>query len=216
MKNTLVPALSGFYVLTADGELGYRDSGGQFVHHADLSTALALYNQKFLAAYLDRPTETGMRLGIVYQPRERRIWGSETLALETAVLKQLYGVSGRWIEELTEFQKRNREKSVYRGMELFLEHRNENFPDAAVYAPVLFDRHTTLDQYADLLDRPVHAGDARTPVIEVINLLGGIPVPKRNSPWAYQPLTARAKSSTAARRKRRRRSPFSNRASTMS
>jgi hypothetical protein len=70
-------------------------------------------------------------------------------------------------------------------MELFLEHRNDHFPDAAIYAPVLFDRHTTLDQYADLLDRPPQTDDAEIPVIEVINLLAGIPMPKRNSTSVY-------------------------------
>jgi hypothetical protein len=182
MNNALFPALAGFYVLTTDGQLGHYDQARQFVLDATLTADFADYNHKFLRAYLDRPSEPDFRLGVVYQPSQKRKWGSETLALETFLLKRMYGVTGpRGNEGLTEFQKKNREQSIYRGIELFLEHRNEHFPDAVVYAPVLFDRHTTLDTYASVLDGPASATDAALPVVEVLNLLAGIPLPRRNS-----------------------------------
>lgn len=180
-REKLYPALAGFYALTADGQIGQCDPSRGFVPDTRLSAAFGEYNRKFLENYLARPAESGFRLGIVYQPTEKRRWGSETLALETAMVKSLYAVSGPRAQELTEFQKKNREQSIYRGMELFLEYRNDHFPDAAIFAPILFNRETTLDQYIALLDRPIESSDRETPVIEVLNLIGGISLPKRNS-----------------------------------
>jgi hypothetical protein len=84
--------------------------------------------------------------------------------------------------DLTAFQKKNREKSIYRGMEIFLEYKDASTPDLPVYCPVLYDRGMTLDNYAASLDRPVTSADRETSVVEVLNMLTGIPVGRRYTP----------------------------------
>lgn len=174
--------LTGFYVLTSDGELGAYDPDGKFVVDAKLTKAFADYNRRFLMTYLQSPEKGNFRLAIIHRTQEKRPWGSETLLLEKSIVRRLYPMTGTTELDLTAFQKKNREKSIYRGMEIFLEYKDASTPDLPVYCPVLYDRDTTLDDYAANLDRPVTSADRETPVVEILNLLNGIPVGRRYTP----------------------------------
>src|SRR5687768_251690 len=112
--------LTGLYVLTPEGELGaYRD-GKTLVLDEALTRELGDYLRRLLANYL-MDTHTGLyRLGVIYHARDQRPWGSDTFALEESIVREVYSVSGQ-SAGLTAFQKKNREKSLYRGMELLLE-----------------------------------------------------------------------------------------------
>jgi hypothetical protein len=176
------PGLTGFYVLTAEGELGVFDRDGKFVVDAKLTKTFADYNRRFLMAYLQNPEKGNYRLAIIHRTQEKRPWGSETLLLEKNVVRRLYPMTGTTELDLTVFQKKNREKSIYRGMEIFLEYKDASTPDLPVYCPVLHDRGRTLDDYAANLDRPVTPADRETPVVEVLNMLAGIPMGKRYTP----------------------------------
>jgi hypothetical protein len=174
--------LTGFYVLTSDGQLGAYDQDGEFVVDAKLTRAFADYNRRFLMTYLQSPEKGNFRLAIIHRTQEKRPWGSETLLLEKTIVRRLYPMTGTTELDLTVFQKKNREKSIYRGMEIFLEYKDASTPDLPVYCPVLYDRGRTLDDYAANLDRPVTPADRETPVVEILNLLAGIPVGKRYTP----------------------------------
>lgn len=174
--------LTGFYVLTSDGQLGAYDQDGKFVVDAKLTRAFADYNRRFLMAYLQSPEKGNYRLAIIHRTQEKRPWGSETLLLEKNIVRRLYPMTGTTELDLTVFQKKNREKSIYRGMEIFLEYKDPSTPDLPVYCPVLYDRDMTLDCYAGNLDRPVTPVDRETPVVEILNLLAGIPMGKRYTP----------------------------------
>ncbi|BAV33187.1 hypothetical protein SCL_0867 [Sulfuricaulis limicola] len=176
------PGLIGFYVLTSDGELGVYDQHGKFVVDAKLTRAFADYNRRFLMSYLQNPEKGNFRLAIIHRTQEKRPWGSETLLLEKNIVRRLYPMTGTTELDLTVFQKKNREKSIYRGMEIFLEYKDTSTPDVPVYCPVLYDRGRTLDDYAANLDRPVTPADRETPVVEILNLLAGIPMGKRYTP----------------------------------
>lgn len=177
------PGLIGFYVLTPEGQLGCYDQKNNFVVDTRLTTAFADYNQHYLVSYLRNPQPGHCRLAIIYRTREKKPWGSETLLLEKHIVRRLYPVTGMTTEvELTAFQRKNREKSLYRGMELFLEYQDSSSPGMPVYCPVLYDRDTTLDDYASLLDRPITSADREAPVVEVMNLLAGIPLGRRLAP----------------------------------
>lgn len=176
------PGLIGFYVLTADGELGVFDQHGKFVVDAKLTKTFADYNRRFLMAYMQSPEKGNFRLAIVHRTQEKRPWGSETLLLEKNIVRRLYPMTGTTELDLTVFQKKNREKSIYRGMEIFLEYKDASTPDLPVYCPVLYDRGRTLDDYAANLDRPVTPADRETPVVEILNMLAGIPMGKRYTP----------------------------------
>lgn len=177
------PGLIGFYVLTPEGQLGFYDQDKKFIVDTKLMKAFADYNMRYLMAYLQNPHQGNFRLAVIYHGQEKRPWGSDTLLLEKHIVRRLYPVAGMTAEvDLTSFQKKNREKSIYRGMELFLEYKDSSNPDSPVYCPVLYDRSTTLDGYSASLDRPVTSADRETPVVEVINLLAGIPASRRFAP----------------------------------
>lgn len=175
--------LSGFYVLTPEGQLGTYDPDMKFVVDTKLTKAFADYNRRFLMTYLQNPMQGNFRLAIIHKTQNKRPWGFETLFLEKSIARRLYPVSGMTAEiDLTTFQKKNREKSIYRGMEIFLEYKDAATPELPVYCPVLYDRDATLDKYAAILDRPVTTEDRETPVVEILNLLAGIPIGKRHTP----------------------------------
>ena len=176
------PKLSGFYVLTSSGKLGSYDQNKRFIVDTVLSKEFADHNREFLRSHLKDPDAEGCRAAIIYHAGEKKAWGSEIFLLETSIIRSLYPVSGTKVDELTAFQKKNREMSVYRGMEVLLEHQYSALPGTPVYCPVLFDRHTTLDQYASLLGRGAIGTDKATPVIEVLNLAATIPVGRRKIP----------------------------------
>lgn len=177
------PGLVGFYVLTPEGQLGIFDQDRKFVLDDKLTKAFTDYNMRYLMAYLRNPEQGNFRLAIIHHTQEKRPWGSETLLLEKHIVRRLYPVTGMTTElDLTAFQKKNREKSIYRGMELFLEYKDTSSPDMPVYCPVLYDRSTTLDDYAPILDRSVTSADRDTSVVEVINLLAAIPLGRRFAP----------------------------------
>lgn len=177
------PGLIGFYVLTPEGQLGFYDQDKKFIVDTKLMKAFADYNMRYLMSYLQNPHQGNFRLAVIHRSQEKRPWGSDTLLLEKHIVRRLYPVAGMTSEvDLTSFQKKNREKSIYRGMELFLEYKDSSSPDMPVYCPVLYDRNTTLDNYSASLERPVTSADRETPVVEVINLLAGIPAARRFAP----------------------------------
>ena len=174
------PGLVGFFVLTSDGELGHYDKDRNFVRDAKLTKAFAEYNRQYLMAYLRNPDQGNFRLALIHRSQEEKPWGSYTLLLEKHIVRRLYPVAGMTMElDLTAFQKKNREKSIYRGMELFLDYKDTSTPELPVYCPVLYDRETSLSDYASNLDREVTPDDRDTPVVEVINMLAAIPASKR-------------------------------------
>ena len=179
---------SGLYVLSPDGSLGVYLSlyaeDKRFSVDAELSAVLSEHIAGFLKAYLANPDEFFARVAIVYNSVEKKPWGHATFFMEESVVRDVYPVAGALAgtanDALTSFQKRNREKSIYRGMETLLAHKASS--NLAIYCPVLFDRNTTLDCYLSTLDREEQEGDRKTPVLEVLNLVANIPLLARNSP----------------------------------
>ena len=176
------PGLIGFYVLTSDGQLGAYDQDLKFIVDAKLTGAFAEYNRRFLMTYLQNPMQGNFRLAIIHRTQDKHPWGSDTLLIEKNLVRRLYPMTGTTELDLTAFQKKNREKSIYRGMEIFLEYKDASSPELPVYCPVLYDRSKMLADYAANLDRPVMPADRETPVVEILNLLGGIPQGRRYTP----------------------------------
>jgi hypothetical protein len=91
---------------------------------------------------------------------------------------------------MTSFQLRNREKSLFRGMELLLDYRDPALPDIPYFCPVLVFRNTTLDRYLPWPERERRPGDREIPVVEVIDLLGGLARSQRRVPTVSQLVTS--------------------------
>jgi hypothetical protein len=177
----IYPGLAGFYVLTHDGQLGVYDRDGKFIVDVRLTQVFGSYNAQYLKSYLPNPDQENFRLAIVYHAQEKKPWNSETFFLEEPILRRLYPLSGPVKTELTMFQKRNREKSIFRGMETLLEYKDVATPGAPVFCPVLYDRDTYMEEYLGVLDRKEIDGDRQTPVVEILNLLAMIPVGRRQT-----------------------------------
>jgi len=176
----LLKNLHGLYVLTPDGELGVFDSTQAFQAHTEITAALQPHCRQLLTSHVNARGEPPARLGIIYPTRESRPWKSETLLLEQRVVRQLYPVGGV-NAPLTAFQKKNQEQSFYRAIESLIGFRATE-SDAPIFCPVLFDRGRTLDMYLPLLGRAEKAGDAETPVIEVLNLVTDLSFSQRETP----------------------------------
>ena len=181
MAKELFSKLPGFYILSSSGELGTYDSDGNYKVDTVLTQRFSVFNIEFLQYYMDNPDAGGVRDGIIYKSALEKPWKSLTLLLETATLIQVYPMSGTRSKELTGFQKRNREKSVFRAMELFLDYRNEDAPGVPVFCPVLFDRNTQLNDYKSIVNKEELESGETVPVIEVLNLISKLPPAKKQS-----------------------------------
>ena len=176
------PGLVGFYTLTPEGQLGFYGQDKKFVLDAKLTKTFFDYNRRYLMTYLQNPEQGNFRLAIIHRTQEKRPWGSDTLWLEKHIVRRLYPVTGMTSDkDLTAFQIKNQEKSIFRGMELFLDYKDGSNPGMPVFCPVLYDRDATLDDYASILDRPITSADRETPVVEILNLLAAIPMGRRDS-----------------------------------
>jgi len=176
------PGLAGFYTLTPEGQLGFYNQDNKFVLDTKLTKTFIDYNGRYLMSYLQNPAQGSFRLAIIHRTHEKRPWGSDTLLLEKHIVRRLYPVTGMTTaKDLTTFQKKNLEKSIFRGMELFLDYKDGSNPGMPVFCPVLYDRNTTLKDYASILDIPITSADRGTPVVEVLNLLAAIPTGRRDS-----------------------------------
>lgn len=186
----IASAFSGFYLLTPDGKLAFHDERNRLVTDVPLTRAFRRHNTRFLQTYLSDPDAEGeagpLRVAVVCRSRAKTKWSSGSLILETSVLRNLYWTKEMKSAELTEFQKRNQEQSIFRGMELLLEFCKDSMPGIPIYCPVLFDRGTTLGQYASA---PTwgQLGDGRhVRVLEVLNLIATIAPTHRASPVIWQ------------------------------
>ncbi len=177
----IIPNPAGLYVLNGKGELGFFGPDAKAQLDVELSHAFANHNKEFLKAYLLDPTAEKRRLAIIYRSAEAKAWGPVTFFLEDFVVRELYPVGGKVGGALTSFQQKNREKSVYRGMEVLLEAKSDIAPNCPVFCPILVDRGTRLSQYSDVLGHDPSEADKASPVIEVVNLVATIPIARRES-----------------------------------
>ncbi len=109
-------------------------------------------------------------------------WDPITLCFETDVIRQLYRVTDRVTGNLTGFQQKNRHKDVCHGIALLLSQHPDIAPEAPLYCPILFDRHTTLGHYSEMLGQTVSAENVDTPVLEVLNLAAPLAINQREDP----------------------------------
>jgi len=170
----------GLYVLTGSATLGVYDEEMRFVVDAELTELLADHNAALLKSYLKNPDDQ-YRIGIVYSAHQDHLRNGATFVLEESVVQNIYPITGAVTGKLTAFQKRHQAQSVYRGMAAVLGGDDEGGVPA-MYSPVLFDRHTTLERYLGLLGRTEQEADRQTVVLEALNLAADVSATARNRP----------------------------------
>jgi hypothetical protein len=172
--------LSGLVMLGPRGELGLITDTNTFQLDGPLTRKFAAYNVQFIKNYTEHLDDHRFRVGIIYRSKRNHPWGAETLTLTDTLVRMLYPVAGTTPSELTTFQKKNREKSVYRGIELLLEYSAKDAPDVPILCPVVFDRNTQLSAYQSELGEELAGEDMTGPVIEVLNLIGPVAGNRQN------------------------------------
>lgn len=197
---TLIP--TGIFVLTENGELGTYDAQRQFRIDEALTKIFVQHNRAFLRAYVDSAQANEHRLAILYNAREPRPWGHFTFSLEDSLVRALYPSSGHAAGELTVFQQKSREKSVYRGMELLLDYRRDIEPNVPVYCPILYNSRATLSRRASALGHEPIDAESDVPTIDVLNLGATIPATHRTSP-AYLALVDKLRQGVIRKDQRR-------------
>ena len=172
--------LSGLIVLGPQGELGYITDTNTFQLDTLLTRKFATYNVQFIKNYSERLDDHRFRVGIIYRSKRNHPWGAETLVFSDTLVRMLYPVASATPSELTAFQKKNRDNSVYRGIELLLEYFAKGAPDVPILCPVLFNRNTPLSAYQSVLGEERAAEDMAGPVVEVLNLIGPVAGDRQN------------------------------------
>jgi hypothetical protein len=182
LTDVLAEIPAGLYVLTANGELGKYDAQQQLHIDEPLTRVFAEHNRNFLRSYLQEPHTGDRRIAVLFESRQPREWGHLTLSLEDVVVRSLYPAGGRNTGQLTAFQKKTRNKSVYRGMELLLDYRQERSPEVPVYCPVLFNPHCTLSGRVSAFGREPQEQERDIPVLDMLNLIANVPAAQCASP----------------------------------
>ncbi|HKQ31140.1 MAG TPA: hypothetical protein VJS66_07645 [Burkholderiales bacterium] len=179
MKTDLISTLHGLYVLTKHGELGLYDEQRQFHVDADLSAALREHCMALLERYRQNGDRCRARIGFIHPTREARPWKSATFFFEEHTIRYLYPV-GTANAPLTAFQRKNQSNSYFRAMEILINTRTQE-TQTMLYCPVLFDGNGTLDKYVKALGRLQQENDIDMPVVEVLNLVDGLPPVHRHA-----------------------------------
>lgn len=133
----LLPGIEGFYVLTASGTLGRYEPDGGFVEEPALSERLGDATAALLQRYRNHGPG-GIALGLVTRKNPDRPWRCASLVFSDDALRGIYRTSEDPNDPgapLTAFQRRNKTKSVYRGMELILDTRKASQPEHPGSAP---------------------------------------------------------------------------------
>ncbi len=162
-----LPGTEGFYVLTPDGGLGRHDADGQFVREPGLSNALAARNQALLRRYRAGEIEE-IALGLVTADIPGRPWHCASLVFSDHALREVYPSSNDDKTPLTDFQKSNRIKSLFQGMELVLDARKASQPQYPRYCPVMFEPEVNGAALAARYGLETVASDR---VLEVLDLM---------------------------------------------
>jgi len=169
----LIAELSGFFFLGSDGRLGRIDDEGTFTPLAESNDALQAAAQNLLAQYDADAVHSAIALGLVTPATPAQPWNSPTLTFTTHVIEALYPVHGVRTGTLTSFQRRNREHSIYQGMDLLLSYRRAALPGLPVYCPVLLDRGRKLESVAHIIETDPAEDVRQIPAVEIVNLLAG-------------------------------------------
>jgi hypothetical protein len=169
---TLFKNIRNLVMLGSRGELGHVTETNTFRADPALVRQFASYTVRFLRDYHADINNHRYRVGLIYHSATPKAWGTETLRLTDAVAHTLYPVTGATGDELTGFQRKKLENSIFYGMELLLEHTLKDMPEIPAIVPVLFDRGTVLGDYVGVTSGGFANENAAAPVIEVLNLVG--------------------------------------------
>lgn len=131
-----LPGIEGFYILTPAGELARYRSDGELALEQGLSESIADKIRLLLKQYRSGDESVAMALVVPRVPEQS--WRSASMVFSDRGLREFYRTSTDHDAPLTTFQKRNRFKSVFQGMEVVLDAKEATQPPYPRACPVLF------------------------------------------------------------------------------
>lgn len=180
-----LPGIEGFYLLTAQGELGRYRSDGDFAIEAELTSALADKIDVLLRQYR-AGNDKDLALALITHGSHDHPWRCASLIFSDNALHEFYRTGNDPEAELTAFQKRNKTKSIFQGMEVLLDAREPTEPPYPGCCPVLFvpevDRNVLHRRYG------IESAIAGR-VLEVLNLMAPLPPEDRRHAYLSKMVT---------------------------
>lgn len=162
-----LPGIEGLYAITADGQIGRYQGDGHFQGDPKLSARFSAKIKALLRQYRSGDADR-LALGLVTPSTPDKPWTGASLIFSDGTLRQIFKTSDDSNAPLTSFQRRNKVKSIYQGMELVLETKNPAQPQLPRYCPVLFDPEVS----GETLRERYNAGAVDTrKVLEVLDLM---------------------------------------------
>lgn len=162
----LLPGIEGFYVLTSAGGLGRYQSDGRFIEDPSLTDELRNETAALWRRYRGGDPDS-IAIGLVTRKTPDKPWDSASLVFSELALQEIYRTNDDAGAPLTAFQKRNKTKSLFQGMDLVLDTRKASRPEYPRFCPVL----VTPECDRDLLSRRYGVPDLDTVnALEVLDL----------------------------------------------
>lgn len=173
-----LPGTEGFYVLTPEGGLGRYEAEGHLAPEPSLTNALSRTIDMLLREYRAGRTDT-LALALVTAHITERPWRSASLVFSDQALREIYRSGDDPRTPLTDFQKKNRIKSLFQGMELVLDARKASQPQRPRYCPVFFVPEVNANV---LDDRYGVEGTPPGRVFEVLDLMAPLSPDEQQEP----------------------------------
>ena len=181
------PGIEDFLAVDREGRLGRFAPDEEFQVFERLSEVVREHAVRLLEGYQRDPDSPEIRPAILLPPLPGRKWHSASLLFDIAVLGRLFPNDGSVDPAiLTSFQSRNRERSIYQGMELLIGFENKSMPGVAFYCPVLYDGGRRGRDFPDFIEPGTAETGADTPVLEVLNLIALLSPGERKREWARE------------------------------
>lgn len=173
-----LPDIEGFFVLDADGGLGRYQADGSFMPESDLTRVLAGVIGDTLQRYRAGEVDE-LALGLITADIAGKQWHGASLVFGDHALRDVYRTSTEISDQLTNFQSRNKIKSLFQGMEMILGATDPSLPSCPRYCPVFFEPEVgneALNNRYGLED--IEAGR----VLEVLDLMAHLEPKHRHHP----------------------------------
>lgn len=129
--------LAGLYLLTDEGVLARFESTGAVVREPDLSATLAFRLRAVLSQYRSGAIED-LTIGLITNPGLDQRWGAGSMVFGNRLLNELSDTGRVAGMPLTPYERSDKSKTVFQGMELVLNMRNLHRSSAQYFCPVLF------------------------------------------------------------------------------
>ena len=174
-----LPGIEGFYLLTPDGKLGRYQADGSFSAEPALGSSLADKIDALIRQY--RSGEVGeLAIGLVTPSAPVHEWQTASLVLSENALHEFYRTGNEPEAPLTAFQRRNKTKSIFQGMEVILDARLLSQPAYPRCCPVLFVPEVGADEL-----RRRYGVESVDPdrVLEVLDLMSPLSPEEKRHPY---------------------------------